>query len=288
MKTILIATDFSPASKNATTYGMELAKEFNSRVVLFGAWHQIAYPVMESTVIESLEDIERLTKEALEQEAKHYANTYNLKVDGIYKEGNAADLILETAEEIKAGLIVAGMKQAAKGFGMIFGSTATTLARHSGIPLLIVPEETRYDGIGTIALANETDLEFNEDPQELSALHELAEHFHSKLYLVRVAKDRFKEAFEILNRPFRLTRMLKGLDTIYEPIEGKNIPEALNGFIRGYKVNLLAMLPHKQSLMERWFVKSTTRAMILQSPVSLLILPQKTTTGKTAKGTVID
>ena len=36
------------------------------------------------------------------------------------------------------------------------------------------------------------------------------------------------------------------------------------------------MVPHKHSLLERWFVKSTTRSMIFKTRIPLLILPEVT------------
>lgn len=38
MQTFLIATDFSAASRNATQYGIELARAFNARVILVSAY----------------------------------------------------------------------------------------------------------------------------------------------------------------------------------------------------------------------------------------------------------
>ena len=38
MNTILVPVDFSPASRNASIYAAELAKLFNSRLLLFHAY----------------------------------------------------------------------------------------------------------------------------------------------------------------------------------------------------------------------------------------------------------
>ena len=38
MKTILIATDFSTASHNASMYGVEFAKAINAKIILFNAY----------------------------------------------------------------------------------------------------------------------------------------------------------------------------------------------------------------------------------------------------------
>jgi hypothetical protein len=38
MKTILIATDFSPAARNASLYGVELANDLKAKIILFNAF----------------------------------------------------------------------------------------------------------------------------------------------------------------------------------------------------------------------------------------------------------
>jgi nucleotide-binding universal stress UspA family protein len=180
---------------------------------------------------------------------------------------------LEIAIKKKAGLIIVGMKEGDKGFRKMLGSTATGLARKTSIPLVIVPEKVKYSEISSIALANESDLEPDADHHLLESLEEIAARFHSKLYLVRVTKNRVKAAYETLNRPFKLIRMMRTLDPSYGTIEGRSVPEALNHFIEGYHINMLAMLPHKHSLLERWFVKSATRSVVFETQIPLLILP---------------
>jgi len=82
----------------------------------------------------------------------------------------------------------------------VLGSTATALAGKSTIPLMVVPEEATYTRLDTVALATESDIEPEKDVHLLDALREIAERFQPKLYLVRITKDRFEEAYEVLNR----------------------------------------------------------------------------------------
>ena len=201
----------------------------------------------------------------------NFGQTIDLATD--YKEGSAANTILKAATDAKADLIVTGMKKTGKGVRRIFGSVVTTLARKTNIPLLVVPEETKYAPVNTIALANENDLAPDADHHMLDSLREIAERFHSKVYLVRIAEDRFKEAFEVFNSPFKINRMLRTLDPVHESIVGKDVPVALDDFALRYHVDILAMLPHKHSLMERLFFKSTTREMVFETHLPLLILP---------------
>ncbi len=274
MKTILIATDFTEASRNAAVYGLELAVAFNATVVLFSSYQEIPVPVTESPVIVTPADMKKYIQQLLEQEVKIINTGSRVAIETLTREGAAADTILEIAAEKNAGLIIAGMKEGGKGIRKMLGSTATALAGKTRIPLVIVPEKARYVEVSSIALANESDLDPHADNHMLDLIQEITARFHSKVYLVRVARDRVKAAYETLNRPFKLIRMMHTPGLPYGTIEGRNIPEALNHFIEGYHINMLAMLPHHRSLFEKWFSKSTTRSMAFETHIPLLILPE--------------
>lgn len=276
MKTILIATDFSAAARSAALYGVELARSFNARAILFSAWQPAPIPVSEIPVPITPDDMRQTTREQLAKEMQFINRGGSVVMEMDSSEGASAEAILKAAREKKADIIIAGMKEQYKGLRKIFGSVVTQLARKSSIPLIIVPETVRYARLATIALASASDLAPEADPHLLDTLRGLAERFHSKLYVVRVAQNRFREAYEVMNKPFQMTRKLQSLDPVYECIENKDITEGLNNFIKAYGINMLALLPHKQSRMDRWFYRSITREMIFETQVPLMVLPERT------------
>lgn len=273
MKTILVATDFSDAAHNATLYATELAKAFNARLILFSAYEQVPVPVSEIPVL-ALEEMRIRVQRQLEHEKQVLTAGNTISVETMAKPGIAAKCILQAANENKADILITGMKKTGVALRRFFGSTVTALTKKLPIPLLVVPEDTAFTNISAIALANESDAAPDSDPHLLDILREIGERFHSKLYLIRVAKNQFQEAYEVLNPPFKIKRMVRTLDPVYECIEGKDITQALNDFITGYNINLLALLPHKHALLDSWFYKSTTRSMIFESQTPLLILPE--------------
>lgn len=273
MKTIFVATDFSPAAHNACMHGAELARAFNARMILFSAYQQVPVAVTETPAIITSEDMQKLVREQLEMEVHEIKRSAPVTIETVCNEGFATDSILQAAKEHKADLIITGMKGSGKGIRKVLGSTVTALMRKTTIPLMVVPEEAPYKRLDTIALANESDAEPDTDPHLLDSLREIGERFQSKLYLVRIAKNKFREMYEVFNRPFRLTRMVRTLDPVYESMEGKDIPQALNAFIDFYHINMLAMLPHKHSLLERLFTRSATNSMVFEIHIPLLILP---------------
>lgn len=125
-----------------------------------------------------------------------------------------------------------------------------------------------------IALATDGDASPDSDPHMPDMLREVGERFSSEVYLIRVTKNKFEEAFEVMNRPFKINRMVSSLDPAYQCIEGKQVTNALNDFIRDYKIDMLALVPHKQSLLESWFSRNTTRSMIFETEIPILILPE--------------
>jgi len=274
MKTILVATDFSDAAHNAALYAAELAKAFNARLILFNAYQQVPVPVSEAPAIPSLEELHLQAQQKLEEEAQIISAAGVLNVGISSKAGFVSDAILKTAEGVHADVIVAGMKKSGKGMRRFFGSVVTALVRKLNMPLIVVPEDVKYSPITTIALANETDIAPETDKHILDTIRELGEKFNSRLYLIRVAKNKLAEAWQMLNSPFRITRLLRTLDPVYKCIEGRDISKALNEFNAAYHVNMLALLPQRHSLVDRWFIKSNTRAMIFETPFPLLILPQ--------------
>lgn len=273
MKSILVATDFSEAAHNATLYGAELARAFNAKLFLFSAYLQLPVPYAETPVIISAEDMRDLVNHKLKQEADIIQSKGKTNLETVCMEGPAADSILHEAKKRKASLIIAGMKTQGKGVRKMFGSTVTAIEKKTHIPMIVVPEGTAFTNIRTIAMANESDMAPGADKQLLNTLVEIGEKFHSKLYLVHIAKNDFKEAFAVLNRPFRLIRMMKTLDPQYRCVQAKGLSRALNEFISAYSVNIIAMLPHQHSLPGSWLTKSATRSMIFESRIPLLILP---------------
>ena len=103
MKTILVATDFSDASRNASLYAVEMAKAFHARLILFTAYRQMSVPANESALIGASEDMGKVSQQLLELEAKAIYSEKEISLEISYKEGFTTDAILETASSARTG-----------------------------------------------------------------------------------------------------------------------------------------------------------------------------------------
>ena len=273
MNTILIATDFTNASHNALLYGLGMARAFKANVILFHAYQIQVLAVPEMAIAVPKEDTRAAVLDRLSQHLRATGDA-GVNVEKVTAEGPSARAIIEAARKHKADIIICGMKNHSKTFRQIFGSTATDLAKHSPIPVIVVPEEAHYQAPARIALAS--DIEPETDVHTLDTLSEIGERFQSKMFIVRVISNRFEEVFELTHCSSKLTPLSRKLDTQFSYAQNKDVAEALSFFVQAEHVNMLALVPHKHTLLEKWFFKSTTKAMIFKSPIPVLVLPEHT------------
>ena len=265
MKTILIATDFSTASHNASMYGVEFAKAINAKIILFNAYI-IPKPAPSINVSISRYDIMMQIDQLLLNEAD-ILDPGRIRMEVLCDEGLPAETILNVASEKKVDFIIVGMKGSGRNLKKIFGSTATALAQQTEIPLIVVPEKAKFEKLEIMVFANDTVALDKGIPKYIT---ETAQLFKSKLYVVRVTKN--KSIFK-LNAP-HLLHQTEGVAT-FEYSSDADISYALNTFIEMNKADMLVMIPHKHVWLKRLFIKSETKDMIFHTHVPLLILSKK-------------
>lgn len=273
MKTILVATDFSSASDSASVYGAELARALNARIILFNAY-QVPVPSAEGCIVLAPDDIRNQVQKQLNNQVLSLKASFDVDAEYYCDEAPASLGILQAAKEKGADIIIAGMKATGKAFRQLFGSTITCLARTSTIPLIVVPDGMVNKPPRKIAVAYGSDMDPKSDIHIFDSLREMAERFHSELYLVKVTDDGLQGANQVESQPLHIIKILRTLEPHSENVHGKEIKPVLHDFIRQHHINMLVLLPHRHSILERLFHKSTTRTMIFDTYIPLLILPE--------------
>lgn len=282
MKTLFVATDFSPASHNAFLYSLELAKALPAKIILFHAYQQVVIPNPETAVVVLDEEQQKMAEDRLHQHLRAAGKNVSCTVELMYREGLPAVAIGENAVRLKADYIVTGIKESGKGFRKWFGSTITALMRHCSIPQLVIPEDIHYHPPSRLALAN--DMTIDTDAHTLDPLIAIGQCFHSKVYILRINRHKLEEVYELLDRPARLGNLQRVLETEYQYFHNKHIGEAIIDFVAHEKLDMLAFIPHHHQFLERLFGKSHSKEMIFKTKVPLLLLPEKK---KDAASTVV-
>jgi nucleotide-binding universal stress UspA family protein len=272
METLLIATDFSPASHNAASYGVELAKRLGANVVLFNAYQAVISSADMAIVVTDAEARET-SEMGLLKEKKSLAVAAGVTVTTLSHEGWACDAVLTAAKKVNAKWIIAGIKGNRITGRKLFGSAVTELSRHSNRPLILVPEEAKFAGIKNIAFAS--DLNDENDITFLDPLHEIGQKFEARLYVVRVIKKGMDEVVEMLMRPTLLKWHFKELKPTYEFELDNNVAHAMNKFVKQHNIDMIVMIKQDHTFLERIFTKSNTKEMVFEAKVPVIILPNK-------------
>lgn len=135
---ILIPTDFSAPSREATEYGLELAKDVGADVLLF---HAIQMPVFHVAALGGyvappsvFEENAQLGLQMWVDETLHP----ELNIDRHYEFGHPVTQITRFAEENDVELIVMGTHGRGMAAHMLLGSVAERLVRSAPCPVLTV------------------------------------------------------------------------------------------------------------------------------------------------------
>jgi nucleotide-binding universal stress UspA family protein len=276
MKNILIATDFSPAARDATHYGIKLAEAFEARVTLVTAFEEIPIPAGEAMNIITNDDMRSLAQRQLEKEKHRLSGDTPFAIDTLLKKGPVVRAVLAAATETHADLIVVGMTGTEKDIRRSFGSAATNLAQKTPVPLLVIPEEAKYTPPIAIAIAEDVVRDkANETPEPV---RELLVKFHAKLFVIRVFNKQSGEVIEILHEADNGHRTVGAFSPLYKIPANKHVAQTLENFIGMNPISILVMQPQSRTLLERWFLRSNTKEMIFETSIPLLILPPHAST----------
>jgi nucleotide-binding universal stress UspA family protein len=272
MKTILVATDFSDAARNASRYAIELAKVEKAKIIFFHAYH-IPVTVSETPIIIDYPELEETNMELLKHEKIMLDPGTDLEIEYFTTAGLAVDEILEIEKTDKPDLIVMGMSGAGKLSEVLLGSVSTSLIGKTATPVLIIPEGAKFHSPERIAFA----CDYNIDPGSgvLEPLKKLASMFHSSLLIINLLKENEKVNTEKAIKGMMLENQLQEIEHSYYFPEDEDFVHGLNDFVDTHNVDILAIVPHKHNFLEKIFTESHTKKLAFHSHVPLFAIPEK-------------
>ncbi len=151
--TLVLGYDGSDCAKKALEHTAELARHIDdAEVFVVHAFEfSIGYvpmgmtdsPLMMSAEYDQHVDLVRAYGDQQVAEATAALEAAGVRAGGAVIEGKAVDVLLETAREKKAAVIVVGSHGEGAMSAAFLGSTALKLLHHSDIPVLVVPRHEK-------------------------------------------------------------------------------------------------------------------------------------------------
>ena len=151
MKKVLIALDYNPTAKEVAEVGFAMATAMKAEVTLLHVvsdpqyYSSVEYsPIMGFTGYMDLGPLQPDNVDGLKLASQHFLEKSknhlgDKKIKIIVKEGDFAEAILKTANELHSDIIVMGSHSRKWLENIVMGSVTEKVLRHSSIPLFVIP-----------------------------------------------------------------------------------------------------------------------------------------------------
>ena len=151
MKKVLIALDYDPSAQEIAETGYAFAKSMGAQVILLHVTADYVYyssldysPILGYDSFSNLGALQTNTVEELGKAAASYLETTRQhlgddSIETVVKDGDFADVILETVKEMNIDILVMGTHSRRGINKILMGSVAENVLRNSEIPMFIIP-----------------------------------------------------------------------------------------------------------------------------------------------------
>ena len=270
MKTIIVATDFSPAALNAVRYATDMAVAINAKILLLHIYQvSVIYgeiPVAFNEEAERQEaeiEIVRIKDEMMGRTDGH------LSIETEVRLGNFFDELTIVCEFIKPYTVVMGSQGTTATERLLFGGHTVHAMKHLTWPLITVPATVHFTSIKNIGLACDFENVTNNTPvQEIKLL---IKDFTATLHVLNTGKQKDFDP-DIVFESGLLNELLQPVAPNYNFITNENIDEGIIDFTEKNNIDLLIVLPKQHTFLDKLLHKSITKQMVLHSHVPVMAL----------------
>jgi small redox-active disulfide protein 2 len=276
VKRILVPTDFSESSRDAFLYALTLASDLEATIKVVHIYHpefDVGNPYMD----EPLSAFEQNKWEALNdfirenQSASEGAVATAIRVDRELLAGLAAEEIVRLTQTGKYDLVVMGATGEAGFLGRVLGQVSTHVARQSQSPVLFVPKGVAYKPFKNILFA----AKYQPGDEAISRwITKWTVYFSANLHLVNIVES--KEAETSLDR-VEIERLFNrnGQTVEVASVRSESVVDGLNQYAGKKKIDLVVLTALQRRFYERFFHRSVTKRLLINSKLPLLVAPSR-------------
>lgn len=274
MKQILIPTDFSVNAEQSYPFALNIAARTRASVTFLLV---IEKPFDFAIRVE--DKMRGITKYA-EQEFEKLLQKYRemseySKLNFRYQilRGKILPGIIKVGNETGADLVVLGTKGETGLKKFLFGSNASRLVRESHIPVLVIPNQSLFDGFKKIVFM--TDYQ-EYDIELIRQVTKFAKYWNSTVETVHIARTKDLKS-EIMIRGFRdmTLEQIEFEQLQFNIIYADDFLDGLASYQEPGACSLLVMGRYHNDLLDAILDFSETNLMSFYSQTPLLVLPVK-------------
>ena len=271
ISSILLPTDFSQNANHAGFYAIELANQIGATKIV--VYH--TYDVASATV--PMEDYsQKIVSEPFRQESLNKleqlvallrTKTDNKIIIEAYQSyATLTDAVNEVASIVQADLIVMGISAGSKLKEVVVGSHSLAVAKHTNIPVLIVPTDAAYKNIQKVLLVSDLkDVETTIPSNAINVLLSASKAQLSVLHITENTNDQHTIEKEQLNHIFA-----NHLPEYYF-VQNNDFTAAVDEFVAANQIDLVIVVPKKHGIFKSIFNVNHTKTLAFHSKVPLVV-----------------
>lgn len=270
MKTILVATDYSPAADNAVDYAARVARAANATLILFNVFKLSVHASNSMASTGSINQLFGKSEERLADASIEVAARYGITAKWHLGKDNTIDSLKEYAHHNQVDLVVMGIESNLIEYRW-FGNTTTEAIGLMQFPLLVVPNDIQFNGIKHITYACEAS--YLKDGCELGTLKQFLNVFNAKLdvfHVITEGRGGGNEEMEQL-----MDRILHDVPHSYRYVHSPKVDEGIEIGLNQTPTDLLVMIPDKLGFFESLVKGSNTNQMTVKTRVPMLVIPNE-------------
>ena len=277
MKTILVPTDFSATATNAAHYAVHLAKQLSCSKIIF--YHAYQVPIMTDAVMTPVEllgidEIKEASEKGLERflrTLQEYAGADSgIELETINEFAFLTDSIDEVCKVNSVDLVIIGITGGDKMEEVLIGSNTISVARHTTVPVIIVPSEVEFTPVKEIVLVCDFKKVIETTPVE--PVRKLITETNAKLFVLNIDHEHKQTTEDTPFESLMLDTLLQGLNPEYHFIDNADFVEGINQFVTNKKVDLIITIPKKHGWFEGLFKRSHTKMLAFHTHVPLVVM----------------
>ena len=276
---IVLATDLAPRTDRAQDRAVTLAKSWNAKLTFVYAVDVADIP-KDGVTERAAEIARRRAYRLLQAEVR---NTGEVTPRVVIDEGNAADVVLETAQKEGADLIVAGTTGVSPLGQLLLGSTTARLVTHARPPVVVVKKRgtAPYKGIIVATDLSEASVAALETAMTLFPPSQVTlYHAFDMPYRTLVEN---KAAYEIdaranaLNetRAFALRHLGSSAQSLNIEVGSGDAAPCLAEYAAQTEADLVLAGTHGRTGLLRVLIGSVASALVNEVPCDVMIVPSK-------------
>jgi nucleotide-binding universal stress UspA family protein len=286
MKRILVPVDFSPHTGISCKYALHIAQGTGAEIILFHSFFDQLYysdggftTGFESGIIltdEIILDFYKQKESKLNGIAEELRSSIaqpdksGMKVSYRMESGDPEVQIINAIEQLRPDLIVMG----SGGMGkkrMLSGSVARRIIDSTDIPVIAVPHLEKAHPINNVVYMTTF------DPADIELIPEIdmsLSAFMVNIFCVHILRENTRTQAKLKITNLSENQSLNKLEgrISFHILNDDNDEESLRRFINENKIDLIAFIPHKRTVLKNIFYQGLTREDLFLTHIPIMAI----------------